>query len=427
MNAAAVPRGWEGRLVDGRFSLLQYLGSSQRGDVFLTELPGQGSQKAAIKLIPNDRRNAADLEGDWDAIAKLSHPHLMRLFHTGHCEINSARLHYVVMEYAEEDLSQILPVRPLTAPETAEMLGAVVDVLSFLHAKGFVHGHIKPSNIMAVGDQLKVSSDRLQLSGKPSDRLSELSIYDAPEVGSGKLSPAMDVWALGITLMAALTQNPPAWDRSGQIIIPESIPEPFREIAGECLQIDSAKRCSLAQVASLLQPASAERAETSSTRSSDVKRRMWLPAAAGIIVIALIVGFRLLTQHGHVQTQPAMINQAQPASPAAPPVSNVQSGVVQGSAIERVVPDVPRGARDTIHGKIKVSIKLNVDSSGKVSAATMENAGPSKYFANLALSAARRWKFKAAQVDGQPVSSKWMLRFRFSRSGTEVVPIETSP
>jgi hypothetical protein len=51
MNIAAARENWEGQLVDGRFPLLRCLGSSEHSVVFLTELPGQESQKAAIKLV----------------------------------------------------------------------------------------------------------------------------------------------------------------------------------------------------------------------------------------------------------------------------------------------------------------------------------------------------------------------------------------
>src|SRR5260370_40910168 len=73
---------------------------------------------------------------------------------------NGSRL-YVVMEYAEENLSQILPQRSLTESEVRDMLGPVLDALVFLHGKGLVHSRIKPSNILATADQLKLSTEAL--------------------------------------------------------------------------------------------------------------------------------------------------------------------------------------------------------------------------------------------------------------------------
>jgi len=81
----------------------------------------------------------------------------------------------------------------------------------------------------------------------------------------------------------------------------------------------------------------------------------------------------------------------------------------------------------TIHGKIKVVVRVNVDSAGTVSGATLVTPGPSHYFANLALRAAQQWKFQPAKVNGQTVASEWTLQFLFGRNGPEVNPREARP
>jgi TonB family protein len=43
----------------------------------------------------------------------------------------------------------------------------------------------------------------------------------------------------------------------------------------------------------------------------------------------------------------------------------------------------------------------------------------SKYFSNLALKAARQWRFKPAQADGQAASRVLLLRFEFTQSATK--------
>jgi TonB family protein len=74
-----------------------------------------------------------------------------------------------------------------------------------------------------------------------------------------------------------------------------------------------------------------------------------------------------------------------------------------------------------------VKIRVTVDAGGHVSNATFDSPGPSKYFAKVALQAAQQWRFKPAQVDGQPVSSIWILQFQFTQAATEVNPIEAAP
>src|ERR1700730_1603698 len=114
---------WERRTVDGRFPLQRYLGGSDHSAVFLTlRQDGAGdSGKAVIKLISAD----ADAEKQllqWKAVRELNHPNLIRIFEAGRCELDGEAALYVVMEYAEENLSQILPERALTAEETRGML-----------------------------------------------------------------------------------------------------------------------------------------------------------------------------------------------------------------------------------------------------------------------------------------------------------------
>ncbi len=255
MNATSIREDLAGRVVSGRFPLLQWLGSSRGAGVFLTEY-GDPSQKSTIKLVPADSDEAEIRMTAWLAAVNLSHPNLMKVFASGRCEVDSAATLYVVSEYADEVLAEIVPERALTAQEAREMIGPAVDALAYLHAKGFVHGRLKPSNIMAVGDQLKLSTDGLILSGAIGKHSIERTIYDAPETIQGRIGPAADVWALGVTLIEILTQRPPAWygAASAEPEVPESIPEPFATIARECLRKDPARRCSLEQIRSRLQP-----------------------------------------------------------------------------------------------------------------------------------------------------------------------------
>ncbi len=136
-----------------------------RSGVYLTEPQGPRSQKCVIKLVPADTGDAEAYIAGWAGITTLSHPHLMRLLHTGRCQIDATGLLYAVTEYAEEVLSEIIPERPLTPREANEMLVPVLDALFYLHGKGFVHGHLKPSKIMAVDNQVKLSGDRLEITG----------------------------------------------------------------------------------------------------------------------------------------------------------------------------------------------------------------------------------------------------------------------
>jgi serine/threonine protein kinase len=155
---------WEGQIVDGRFPLHQYLGASDHDAVFLSERTGQTPARAAIKLIPLEFVDADQQFASWAKAAQLSHGNLLRIFEHGRAQVDGAEVLYVVMEYADEDLSQILPSRPLTAAECTDMMQPVVDALAYIHSQGLVNGHITPANVMASGSQVKISSETISRS-----------------------------------------------------------------------------------------------------------------------------------------------------------------------------------------------------------------------------------------------------------------------
>jgi TonB family protein len=466
MNATAVRGDWVGRVIDGKFTLLQWLGGSGKSGVFLTELPGDQPRKAAIKLIPADAGDAGTRMASWAAASALSHPHLMRLFHTGRCHIDDSALLYAVTEYAEEVLSEILPERALTPDEAREMLDPVLDTLSYLHAKGFVHGHLKPSNIMVIDDLLKLSGDNLHIAGEPGKYDPKPSVYDAPEAATMTISPAADVWSLGVTLVESLTQHPPVWDSSTDTdpVVPRSIPQPFAGIARGCLLSDPVNRCTLNDVRALLDPAQFRREPAGRTDKKPSSKLGVIGLIAVVLVLVALIAFIQARSHNTPpspsapdrQQEPAQ--QQAPATTAAPPQVQKQApgtaapqpqaqqqepavaprspvpqapapmgAAVKGAVAQRVMPDALPAALRSIKGTVNVRIRVTVDPGGAVSNATFDSPGPSRYFAKVALQAAQQWRFKPAQVDGRAVSSVWILHFQFTQAAVDVTPIEANP
>jgi len=346
----------------------------------------------------------------------------------------------VVMEFADEDLSQILPQRALSPAEVSEMLPPLLDALSYLHDKGLVHGHVKPSNVLAVSDDLKLSSDQVASYTAAAWERGAWGMYDAPERAAGKVSPASDVWSVGVMIVAALTQNAPAVaPAGGDSGAAETIPEPFRGIARECLQIDPAHRCSIADIRERLRPearsvpAAPEPPQEPSPRSGR-GTILWIICVLAVLGIAAI--FYSRGKNGAEQapaqqqtSQPAQPTSPQPSSQAAPPPTAQtpatepapakKLAASRGDVIHKVLPEVPASARNTITGTVKVSVRVDVDPNGKVTEAKLASEGPSHYFANLALNAAKGWEFSAPVADGQPIASVWVVKFRFRRASTQ--------
>ncbi len=431
---------WEGR-TDGKFPLRQWLGGSDHSAVFLTERVGH-AEKVAIKLIAADAGADRQL-ARWRAAAQLSHPHLMRIHDAGRCRIDGEPLLYLVMEYAEEDLAQILPQRPLAPNEVTDLLPPLLDALSFLHGQGFVHGRVKPSNVHATGDLLKLSTDQItqivssiEVDSVPRRR----DVYDAPETAAGIVSPAGDVWSIGVTLVAALTQNVSFESPSQGVPTqrdpdpPDTVPQPFRGIARECLHLDPKRRCSLAEIQARLQPegrsvAAALLAPPPPTRAN---RRRPILVIAVLLVLAVITGLVIFHSRGNNASAPATTAQpvsqtppeAAPTPAPTPPVREPvapakKSTATGGDVLHQVLPEVPQSARNTITGTVRISVEVEVDSSGKVTSAQFKSAGPSPYFARLAMQAARGWQFTAPKANEEPTGSTWVIQFRIKKASTQ--------
>jgi TonB family protein len=436
-------KAWEGGAVEGKFPLLQWLGGSDHSAVFLTERPGQASQKFAIKLIASDADADRQLSR-WRAATQLSHPHLIRVYESGRCRIEGTPLLYVVMEFAEEDLSQVLPQRALVPAEVSDLLPPLLDALSYLHGMGLVHSRIKPSNVLAVGDLPKLSSDQVGPVAENGGTANWRVVYAAPETAAGMVLPAGDLWSIGATLVTVLTQNPPVEDAMSQAdpAVPKAIPEPFRGIARECLRLDPKRRCSVADILARLQPSARSVPEEAKAPAPPARSPNRGLKVAGLLLAVVLVSLIVFdffhsrgktasppvtsatesTPHSSPQQTSATAPSASnpPASQATKPISSAPAS--SGGVVRRVIPDVSKGARNTIRGTIKVVVRVELDPAGKVTAAKFVSAGPSRYFSNLAMKAARDWEFSAPAANGRPTRSAWLLTFRFQRSSTQVNP-----
>jgi TonB family protein len=396
---------WEGHVVDGVFPLRRCVSGSGPNAVFLTEYKGQD---AAIKLVAADARGAELQLSRWQSATNLSHPHLLRLLHFDRCRLADLELVYVVMEWADESLAQVLPLRPLTSAETHELLEPALSVLAYLHRGGFVHGRLKPEKFLAVKDQLKISSDDLQ---RNSDSGTDQGI-----------PPGTDVYSLGATVFEALTQGPP------DPAMVQTLPEPFRTIVDHCLGPKPETRWTISQIEAYLRNPVPENPVPAS-RPVTRWRYGGALAALGLIVLAWGITHRARIGGPAATVTPATVSPAtQPGLPpidpivdrkkpepaAKPPVQDTNGRAAPG-VLQEVLPEVPQPARNTIQGKVVVSVKIDVDPSGEVTAAKLESTGSSRYFADFAVKAARRWKFRPANV-----AQAWTVRFEFFRNDTKV-------
>lgn len=475
MNTAEDPPQLENCVVNERFRLLRRQGDSGSSSVYLAEFEDDLPRKAALKLVAASEPEAEARLAGWNTAARLIHPNLVSVIDCGRCQIDRGQFVYEVTEYADEVLAEILRERPLTPDETREMLGPVLDTLTYMHAHGLAHGRIKPSNILAVNDQLKLSAESIPLGGTHIVDLVGASVYEAPELDHGPITPAVDVWALGMTLVAALTQKPAAWESgSGQEpLVPSEIVQPFEQIAMRCLRVNPAERCTLDEIRAILDPAiehpavkpiadearpaimaAVSSADTISRLEEPMKRRSSLkPALIALIVVGLVAwaaltvrksmflppGTQSATQQSAPTPSPAVPSTVSPSATTPAPPQSIQKpspsgrgtqatpqtkaatvstpvtrNAESGGVLLRVNPEVLPAAQESIRGEVNISVRVTVDTRGNVTSAELSTPSRSKYFNRIAVDAARQWKFATGS------GSTWQVQFQFRHDGTDL-------
>jgi serine/threonine protein kinase len=429
---------WESQVVNGTFPLRRFLGRSNHSVVFLTECRAQNLANAAIKIIPADPGRAESQLARWQLAAALSHPHLIRLLEAGRCKLGGHPFLFAVTEYAEQNLAQILPHRALTVDEVREMLIPALDALAFLHRQNLVHGQLQPPNFLVVNDQLKLASDTIRAAG------------DATGIDL-----AGDMRALGATIVEALTQTRPAPESPAATPLPATLSPGLADAVQRCLSPEPANRPTVFELRDLLNVAAeappavpapetpapqmpapprapvpevsgragpvapaathASAPPVTPRRSAPIGQppMRWLVpgAAVGLVLLALWGGSRALRGHdSRPIAQPMASQQTSSPDTVQPPAPQSQATPV----VHEEIPAVSRGARDSIHGQIKVVVRVTVDRAGNVVAENLEAHGSSQYFARLATDAAKKWKF--APADSQ-TPREWLVQFEFSRGG----------
>ena len=217
----------EARLVAGRYLLVRLLGRGGMGAVWLGEDQLAGRQVAVKELRPTAgvspeeqdvfRRRALS---EARSAARLTHPNAVTLYDVIPASPADDAV-YLIMEYiAGASLAQLIAEQgPLSEQRAAEIALQLLSVLDAAHALGIVHRDIKPANIMITpAGQVKLTDFGIaHMAG--GTRLTGSGVlgtpaYMAPEQLQGlDLTPAVDCWALGVTLYDAVTGHNP-FDRN---------------------------------------------------------------------------------------------------------------------------------------------------------------------------------------------------------------------
>jgi WD40 repeat protein len=210
-----------------------------------------------------DARAVARFRAEAEAVARLQHPSIVQIHHTG----VAAGLPFFELEYVEGgSLDHRLDGTPWSPRRAAELAEALARGVAEAHRQEIVHRDLKPGNVLLAADGTpKITDFGLAKSLTHDSDLTKTGAivgspnYMAPEQAEGKtkeVGPLADVYALGAILYELLTGRPPfrgatlletlAHAKTAEPVPPTrlvpGLPRDLETIALKCLQKEPGRR-----------------------------------------------------------------------------------------------------------------------------------------------------------------------------------------
>jgi eukaryotic-like serine/threonine-protein kinase len=226
-------------MVGGRYRLDAPIGRGGMASVWRaidTKLDRAVAVKRLHARLQDDPELEERFRREAQVVARLDHPHLVRLLDGGEEEDGSP---YLVFELVEgEDLKEIVRTRgPLPPSQAARLCAQVARALAYAHQRGVVHRDIKSRNVLVTRDGDAKLTDfgiaRL-MAAEPGTGLTTTGMmvgtsdYLAPEQAhGGPVDARADVYSLGVVLYECLTGRLPFQGDTFVAVAMQHVQEPM--------------------------------------------------------------------------------------------------------------------------------------------------------------------------------------------------------
>jgi hypothetical protein len=191
-------------------------------------------------------------EREAEALRSLHHPSIPRYIDCLREGQGVGLRLYLASEFvAGETLAARIQRAPLSGSEALVLAQRLLDILDYLHGRSppVLHRDVKPANVVLRPDGTVALVDFGSVRALSADRTHGSTLvgtfgYVPPEQLGGTVDRTSDLYALGATLLHALTGKPPVeWlAPSLEIRIPDRLPEPFGHWLPRLLARDPALR-----------------------------------------------------------------------------------------------------------------------------------------------------------------------------------------
>jgi Nif-specific regulatory protein len=213
-----------GTTVGDRYRVERFLGQGELGCTYVCRDLMEAETPVALRILTgwDGSAGATALRQELSFLGRLKHPHLAHLLDfgvTGHDSTPYLVRHFV------EGVDFFRGSEGWSIDQILHYLVRLCRVLQYLHSRGAVHRHLKPSNVMLTGGagsepELKVLDFGLDRKMKRSRRNLPVLAYTAPEILLGhSQNPRADLYSLGILAYQLLTRRLPFDDEDEGYLI----------------------------------------------------------------------------------------------------------------------------------------------------------------------------------------------------------------
>jgi formylglycine-generating enzyme required for sulfatase activity len=266
------PRYWQ-KFIDqwfgSKYLLKEFLGCGAFGAVFRADemLADRVMQSVAIKVVVADMERLDEQLAELQLSVRLRHPHLINGITCEQGDLGGDLCLGLVMELADHSLESYIQSHPegLSVETVKTIVVHLAQGLAVLHKDGIVHRDLKPANVLLVEDCWKLADfgiarsleDKTSTQTNASQQIGTIA-YMPPEAYSGKISPAWDLWSLGVMIHQLVTGRHPFPTQSApelmRMVLTEEpqidvrLKSPLQEVITGCLLKDPKQRWEVNQV-----------------------------------------------------------------------------------------------------------------------------------------------------------------------------------
>ena len=182
---------YEGRTIADAYPLKKLVRPEGRSAFFLTT---NGTGIPAMVRLIEAHFDESEILSRWQKISEIKQENLVMIRKYGETVLDGTPLVYAVMEPTEMSLADLLQNRTVTIDEAKQLAKSLLTALTTLHARGLVHGHVEPGNILAAGETVKLRSDCVREAAEPEGSEADIA-----------RKKAEDAHAVAVVLLEALT------------------------------------------------------------------------------------------------------------------------------------------------------------------------------------------------------------------------------